>query len=190
MNRIRKHGNLYIVASPRSEIARSVVEEKAMPHISSTKTTDPVIVFMRESELQKKGAFTEFAKRYNPQCVLDMRTAPRLDLFAGSRLLAFKLFKEMHMEYFDFFGRVGIYSKENIVNLNAHLTEALIAFHPKVKYSNRPLVLFFDNDELLKNCKNEIPNIFLKHFDSSTINIAEYKSGFLAFHPTVALMQG
>lgn len=190
MNKIRKHGNLYTITGSNSKTGYSALGDNAMAQISSTKTTEPVIVFMRESELQKKGAFAEFARRYHPQCVLDMRTAPRLDLFAGSRLLAFKLFEEMQMEYFDFFGRAGIYAKENIVDLNAHLSNALIAFHAKIKHNNRPLVLFFDSDDLLKICRNDVPNIFLKHLNLKTVNIAEYRSGFLAFHSTAALMQG
>lgn len=181
MNRIRKQGNLHLIVNSYSESARPALEEKMMQPLSSMNTADRVIVFMRESELQKKGAFAEFAKKYSPRCVVDMRTAPRLDLFAGTRLLAFKLFNEMQMDYFDFFGRAGIYSKENIENLSIHLAEALKSFEMRPDSSHRPLVLFFDNDELLKRCKLEIDGALVKCFRSSSINIAEYKSGFLSF---------
>ncbi len=181
MNRIRKQGNLHLIVNAYSEIPLPALKDKTMSNLTSVNTTDRIIVLMRESELQKKGAFAEFAKKYRPLCMLDMRTAPRLDLFAGSRLLAFKLFDEMKMSYFDFFGRAGIYSKENIDNLSSHLAEALNSFDQDSDTKNRPLVLFFDNDELLKQCKTEIDGALIKCLKSSILNIAEYRSGFLSF---------
>jgi hypothetical protein len=138
------------------------------------------LVFMRESEVNKRNSFLHFSSSYDPGCILDLRVAPRLDVFYGSRQLSFRLFQKLNIEYFDFFGRVGVVSRENISDIEFSFIEACIYLLSTYHYSSRPIVLFFDNDEVLSACSRYLQNSFyLKLLPAKTLNMAEFKSGLL-----------
>lgn len=138
------------------------------------------LIFMRESETTKKDAFLQFSRSYSPGCILDLRIAPRLDVFYGSRKLSFDSFKEFDIDYFDFFGRIGVESNGQIPSVEFNFVEACIYFLSSDRYQSRPIVLFFDNDETLYELSKCLSNSFyLDLLPIKTLNIAEYKSGLL-----------
>lgn len=150
-------------------------------NLSGSPSKNGTVVLMREPEMTKSGAFFEFAKKYQPCRILDLRTFPRLDFFAGSRIRAFKLFEELHIEYLDFFGRAAI-NPTNCTNeaTTLQIVELLNLFLTDQNENNGPTVLFFDNDSLLQECKKCLPNHLPKSLTTTKMNIAEYKSGFLS----------
>jgi hypothetical protein len=176
----RARGLHLVPVSDRSSQARSKIEEDVM-NISESHSKNGTVVLIREPEMAKNGAFFEFAKKYQPCRILDLRTFPRLDFFAGSRVRTFKLFEELHIEYFDFFGRAAI-NPANCTNeaTTLRIVELLNLFLTNQNECNGPTVLFFDNDSLLQECKKSLPNFLPKSPPSTKMNIAEYKSGFLS----------
>jgi hypothetical protein len=176
----RIRGLQLVPTSNGSLQARSKIEEGRM-NLSRSPSKNGTVVLMREPEMTKSGAFFEFAKKYQPCRILDLRTFPRLDFFAGSRIRTFKLFEELHIEYLDFFGRAAI----NPANCNNETTtlqivELLNLFLTNQSEDNGPTVLFFDNDSLLQECKKSLPTSLPKTLHTTKMNIAEYKSGFLS----------
>lgn len=138
------------------------------------------LVFMKESEVGKKNSFLQFSSAYDPGCILDLRVAPRLDVFYGSRQLSFSSFQKFNIEYFDFFGRVGIDSREDISGIEFSFIEACIYLLSSDRYSSRPIVLFFDNDEILVECSRYLRNSFyLNLLPAKILNMAEFRSGLL-----------
>lgn len=179
MNRVRKQTNLRLVANDFAVTPQLHVEENAMLTQSLNTEGRSVIVLMRASDLENRGAFSAFAKKYNPRCILDMRIAPRLDFFASTRVMAFKLFEDMHMDYFDFFGRIGVESKKNIVNFKDSVLEIIIMLRESTEeYDNRPFVLFFDSEELFIDCRKQLTSTLALQKNTSTV-LAQYKSGLL-----------
>lgn len=175
---------LRLIPEPEtSSHARSKIEEEIMSNISAAPAAMGTVVLMREPEMTKTGAFSEFAKRYRPCRVLDLRLFPRLDFFAGSRVRTFKLFEELHIEYLDFFGREAINPNESNKEKALLILEFLKLFLSEPKENDGPIVLFFDNENLLLECKNFLPLAFSKiHNTKINTNIAEYKSGFLSMN--------
>ncbi|WP_434709515.1 hypothetical protein J3P75_05045 [Pseudomonas sp. R1-1] len=148
---------------------------------SESPSTNGTVVLMREPEMTKSGAFFEFAKKYQPCRILDLRIFPRLDFFAGSRIRTFKLFEELHIEYLDFFGRAAI-NPNNSTNeaTTAKIVEFLNLFLANQNENKGPTILFFDNDSLLQECKKRLPSCLPKTLPATKMNVAEYKSGFLS----------
>ncbi|MDU9413202.1 hypothetical protein [Pseudomonas sp. zfem005] len=138
------------------------------------------LVFMMESETSKKDSFLQFSKIYNPGCILDLRMAPRLDVFYGSRKLSFISFEELNIEYFDFFGRIGVNSQEQLSRMEFYFVEACVYLLSSKRYHSRPVVLFFDDDEVMQECYGYLNNSFNLHLlPVSVLSVAEFKSGLL-----------
>ncbi|MFK5666899.1 hypothetical protein ACI2OW_13485 [Pseudomonas shirazica] len=145
------------------------------------------LIFMRESETCKRNAFFNFSKTYNPGCILDLRIAPRLDVFHGSRKLSFDLFSDFGIEYYDFFGRIGVNSKNDTSEIELRFAEACIYLLSSNKFNSRPIVLFFDNEDIMNECCNHIHNLFNLHLlPAKKINMGEFKSGLLSCEPMKA----
>jgi len=167
----------YVLPFPRNPNEENHESRSTGRHMNNN-----FVVFMRDVELSKKGAFQEFAKRYNPKCIIDIRIAPRLDAFANSRTQAFKLFEDLHVEYLDFLGRAGINSSNDIRNIETPLLESICELLLDHRSPPRPVVLFFDSDNLMTECKRMLP-----HAGSCSANqlkdlkIADYRFGLLSF---------
>ena len=173
---IKVSPNLYDVKSGKH---CSSYEPENM-HTQSKSFNGNTLIFMKESEVTKTNSFLQFSKAYDPGCILDLRIAPRLDVFYGSRKLSFSSFQELNIEYFDFFGRVGIDSKDKIPEIEFHFIEACIYLLSSDRYKLRPIVLFFDSDEILCECSKHLNNsFFLNLFPTKVLNIAEFRSGLL-----------
>lgn len=172
-----------ISTSKNSSYVRPEIEEDTMTEFSEITSTMSTVVLMREPEMTKSGAFSEFAKKYRPRRILDLRSFPRLDFFAGSRIRTFKLFEELHIEYLDFFGRENIKPSDNNKATSLLILDFLGLFLADQKENDGPTVLFFDNDSLLQECKLSLPLTFQKSKNIvPRMNIAEYKSGFLSMY--------
>lgn len=154
--------------------------ELANMHTQSKSFNGNTLIFMRESETSKKNSFLQFSRAYDPGCILDLRIAPRLDVFYGSRKISFSTFKELNIEYFDFFGRIGVNSKNQLPKIELYFVEACIYLLSSERYKSRPVVLFFDDDEIMQECFKHLSSSFYLHLlPTKLLNIAEFKSGLL-----------
>lgn len=154
--------------------------EFANMHTQSKFFNDNTLIFMKESETSKRNSFLQFTKSYDPGCILDLRIAPRLDVFYGSRKASFDTFDDFNIEYFDFFGRVGINSKEQLSEVELFFVEACIYLLNSERYRLRPVVFFFDDDEIMQTCLNHLRSSFyLNLLPTRILNIAEFRSGLL-----------
>ncbi|WP_129441258.1 hypothetical protein [Pseudomonas sp. ACM7] len=181
-NNTRKPSILRLVASSKNAThAQSAIEETPMPVLSSTNSSMRTVVLMREVEIEKNGSFADFARKFRPRCILDFRFSPRLDFFAGSRVRAFKLFDELHVEYLDIFGRAGINTNRSMEQMDDAFLKSLDHYLSNLETDGRPIILFFDNEDLLRQCKKILPYAFTAPNTHHTqLNITEYKSGFLS----------
>lgn len=144
------------------------------------------LVFLKESEICDKQAFVKLAEKLNPLYIIDLRSVQRLDVIAGSRPKAFKLFDNFKIKYLDFYGRSN-YKNDDCISLESALTSYLEFLMPDHCEHVRPFVIFFDDDTLLQTMKQNLPERL--HKSKKCINdfkIAEYKSGFLSIHSSMA----
>lgn len=147
----------------------------------ATTSSKNLIVLMREPEMVKSGAFIEFAKRYRPCQILDLRLFPRLDFFAGSRIRTFKFFEELQIEYLDFFGREATTSNDSDIKKTLLILDFLHSLLIEPTHPKGPIILFFDNDNLLSECKKKLSSHINETYKTTIkADIGEYKSGFLS----------
>ena len=153
--------------------------DKFCKHTSDINST---LIFVRESDFAKSGSFIDFAKRYRPSCFFDLRFSPRLDFFAGSRLLTFRLFDELSIDYFDLSGSIGNGCKSTLLSdfLELLSDPGIYTFRGSDSPPKTAIILF-DDELLLREWKINLPNSF-QHSHRRAVNIAEYKSGFLSLH--------
>jgi hypothetical protein len=86
----------------------------------------------------------EFGRLADALCVsliLDMRTAPRLDIVAPTRLQAFNYFESRSIQYRDVLGRVGVDSYTSL-DMRAVGSEVLASIHPEDPSPPGVLMLF------------------------------------------------
>lgn len=168
--------NLYDVKSGKALSRRDVDSVDFGVKESAART----LVFMREEETAKRNSFLQFSLDYSPGCILDFRLAPRLDVFYGSRKLSFSAFEEFDIEYFDFFGRIGVDSRDRISEMELYFVEACVYLLSSERYRSRPVVLFFDSDEIMEDCLGYLRHSFYFHLiPARVLNVAEFKSGLL-----------
>ena len=173
----RKNSDKFTVST--LPFAHTLRKDVTMRETELANANRNVLVFMRDMDLSQRDTFLNFAKKYNPKCILDFRIAPRLDSFANSRLLAFKLFKDLKVEYYDFLGRSGISSKEELTQVEHTLASSIAELWLDQASSTRPIVLFFDNEEILHTCQRLLPE--LKKHTFENLKIANFRSGLLSF---------
>lgn len=181
-NNTKKPATLRLVTSSASPIgAQSAIEENPMSILSATKLPMRTVVLMREVEIEETGSFVNFARKFHPRCILDFRFSPRLDFFAGSRIRTFKLFDELHVDYLDIFGRAGITTTKSIEQIDDTFASSLDNYLSNIDIDGRPIILFFDNEDLLRQCKKILPYALSTPSNHrASLNITEYKSGFLS----------
>ena len=167
---------------------KSVVEDAASPfdlyRQQSERSSGPLrsVVLVRESEMSAGGAsFVRFAKVFRPECVLDLRIAPRLDFIGGSRAHAFRLFRELDIEYVDVLGRLGIASKDDFSSIDEGKSTGLARWIESQFSGERPLVCVFDDSEVLSKCRSTFSTAISSFiFGRPNTSIAQYKAGLLA----------
>lgn len=144
------------------------------------------LIFLKESEISDKEAFVRLAEKLNPLYIIDLRSVQRLDLIAGSRPRAFKLFENFKIKYLDFYGRSN-YSTDDCISIENAFTSYLEHLLPDQCNYDRPFVLFFDDESLLQAMKRNLPEKLHSSKKCKTeFRIAEYKSGFLSIQNTTA----
>ncbi|HEY4369682.1 MAG TPA: hypothetical protein VGN07_20780 [Steroidobacteraceae bacterium] len=96
-----------------------------------------------------KPAFKRMATLLAPQWIFDVRTVPRLDMIASSRISAFALFEQLRASYIDVFGRLNVKSYRSVESNPAFwcetVTEILCASKRK-----GPYFFLFDDLPLLE----------------------------------------
>lgn len=156
------------------------IYEFANMHTQRNSFNGNTLIFMRESEISKRNSFLQFSEAYDPGCIFDLRMVPRLDVFYGSRKISFSTFKELNIEYFDFFGRIGISSKNQLPQIELYFVESFIYLLSSERYKSRPIIIFFDDDEIMQECVKHLgESLYLHLLPTRLLNMAEYKSGLL-----------
>ncbi|MFB4403090.1 hypothetical protein [Pseudomonas inefficax] len=185
MKHISFSRNLYKVASNDATYYASFQGNEMHSNVEFRPMGD-TLVFLKESEISDKQAFVKLAEKINPLYIIDLRSVQRLDVIAGSRPKAFKLFDNFKIKYLDFYGRSN-YKSDDCISIENALISYLENLLPDRCEHVRPFVIFFDDETLLQTMKQNLPERL--HKSKKCINyfkIAEYKSGFLSIHPSIA----
>lgn len=156
--------------------------DRIMRELEENQPSTNTVIFMKDTDILNKKTFSTFAKKFNPACLFDFRIAPRLDTFANTRLLAFRLFKDLEMEYFDFLGRAGVTALDEFKDMENPLAKSLDELWHSPNADTRPIIFFFDSESLLLECRRTMPRLN-QHFGGK-LKVADYRSGFLSFRST------
>ncbi|WPB57386.1 hypothetical protein [Xylophilus sp. GOD-11R] len=140
--RARKQPNSPLPSNAREDR----VKTPSSPEQLSFQFTDTHEIFIAHTPLfNKPNLFIDFLIGAQPQHVLDMRVAPRLDFIDESRQRAFDILKRENVNYTDMLGRAGINSyQENSESLQA-LWLKVVQFLENISTAGHPIVALFDN---------------------------------------------
>ncbi len=102
--------------------------------------------------------FTKMVGDFTPRWIIDVRVVPRLDTIAGSRPLAFDLFRKSKASYVDLFGKLGIRSYRSVESNPAFWGNAVSEL---LRGSERkgPYLFLFDDQPLLEAADRHLPNL-------------------------------
>lgn len=122
-----------------------------------------LLIFTDTCELSAEH-FVQLLSQARPTFVLDIRPTPRFDMGRLNRRLAFEIFRENHIRYVDVAGLAGVSSKWD-ANLNPSFLAESINKTLQIKgaSSEGPIVLLFDNRDLLNSAMEVFPKALLKN---------------------------
>ena len=115
------------------------------------------MIFINFAELSAED-FISLLENVRPTCVIDVRPIPRFDIGRFNRKMAFQVFQQNQIKYFDIAGLKGIYSKRD-----AHLNPALLIDFIETTLEdgrqsiNGPLVFLFDEIERISLAAEVFP---------------------------------
>ncbi len=102
--------------------------------------------------------FAQIVGDYTPRWIFDVRTVPRLDTIAASRISAFKLFEKSKINYVDLFGRLGIKSYRSVESNPALWASAVFDLLEKSERKG-PYLFLFDDEQMMRCADNVLPEI-------------------------------
>ncbi|MHB1122561.1 MAG: hypothetical protein ACYC0T_07535 [Ramlibacter sp.] len=109
--------------------------------ISLPFTSRPKLFAVLTGHIRGPEEFGRLADALSVSLILDMRTAPRLDIVAPTRLQAFNYFESRSIQYRDVLGRVGVNSYTSL-DLQAVGSEVLASFRAGDPSPSGVLMLF------------------------------------------------
>lgn len=167
------------VLSFNSSISASINESIDNDH---SPLIDPhFVVLMQESEVSNAGDFVRFLDSFRPQAILDLRLSPRLDFVEGSRTRTFRTFDRLSVQYIDVFGRLGVFSRQDLYNLECIKEKRLASFIDVTVKDDRPVVCLFDDAAVIERCEQIFKYDILSYIQNRpSTNISRFRSGLLA----------
>lgn len=137
-------------AAEKSPVRRQ--EQLSFPYPESS-----AVLFVHLDTIEK-DEFQQILGAYTPRWIIDVRTVPRLDTIATSRLSAFSLFEKSKAYYVDLFGRLGIKSYRVAESNPAFWSSAVFDL---LKNSDRkgPYLFLFDDEQLLQAADEILPKV-------------------------------
>jgi hypothetical protein len=144
----RPHLRLISTGRQQSELNR--------PHVDRPKERqlafpypDEATVFLVYVGMMGRDEFAKIIGELTPHWVFDIRTVPRLDTIAASRLSAFQMFQRAKVSYVDLFGQLGIRSYRSADSNPAVWGNAVTQL---LQASERkgPYLFLFDDESLFR----------------------------------------
>ena len=132
---------------------------------------DPfTLLFVNVDKIQPEEFFL-LLQSSGAKWIVDTRINPRLDLVAGTRNYAFKLFEMNKAEYIDLSNQAGLTAYYSI-NANPEVWGEFVgnAILNSKKLSG-PFIILFDNAEFMKDSQTVLPRT-LKHVLGRTVSLA------------------
>jgi hypothetical protein len=126
---------------------RRHAEQLALPYL------DPFTIVFANVQSIDQATFANIMASLRPKWIIDARVTPRMDILAGTRSNAFKIFGSYGVEYVDLFGQLGLgtYRSADVnPNLWIDTVGEMIATSRKPM---GPYLALFDNDNLMSASK-------------------------------------
>lgn len=108
--------------------------------------------------------FLGLLQSITPNLIIDVRSVARLDVLCGSRANAFKVFKSRKVEYVDLFGLLGITTYQADDAQPDHWCNRISEVVPNISTIPGPVLVVFDNQDLLESSASIISSEFRKLF--------------------------
>lgn len=118
-------------------------------------STPHSLVLVFADHIYHRRSFEAFAEHTQPQAIIDLRIAPRLDFVANTRALALRKLELEGISYLDVRGRFEQKLISGSVWFSNLLSEVKILFSA-LEISHRSILLFFDDPELLRRFSLEL----------------------------------
>ena len=122
---------------------------------SSASHADKYLFFAHADSFAFQDDFLNFCKATEPDLIVDLRVAPRLDFVRPLRKQAFELFEMCDIEYRDMFGRMNAGTYDLTQDRFQELIDAVASLH----YSHdgtRPSLALFDNATFAQFCNAKL----------------------------------
>lgn len=113
------------------------------------------LVLVFADHFHYRRSFEVFTEVTQPQAIIDLRIAPRLDFVANTRALALRTLELDDINYLDVRGRFEQRSIAGPAWFSSLLGEVKSLF-AALEISHRPILLFFDDSELLRRFSLEL----------------------------------
>ncbi|MBF0462604.1 MAG: hypothetical protein HQL87_14570 [Magnetococcales bacterium] len=108
--------------------------------------------------------FLDLLRSMAPELIIDTRSVARLDVLCGTRENAFRVFEAHSVEYIDLFGRLGITTYQADNAQPDYWCSKIVDIIPNIPKVSRPVLVVFDNQELLNSSVYSISSEFRKLF--------------------------
>lgn len=107
------------------------------------------LVLVLADHFGRRHLFKAFAEQTQPHLIVDVRVAPRLDFIASSRALALRSLELEDIGYLDVRGKFEQNATKGASSFEV-LTAELRKLLTTLEISHRPILMFFDDMELLR----------------------------------------
>lgn len=118
----------------------------------------------------------EFLYFVSKKCIavfFDLRFSPRLDFVAATRQKAFIKLKEVGLNYYDVYGRLGISSPATAVDDRFEILKNIVAAAEETLKQGEPCLMMFDRQSLASEYKKSMGDYFeIREIDGKYISDA------------------
>ncbi|WP_374652216.1 hypothetical protein [Dongia sp.] len=106
------------------------------------------------------GRFVDVLNSTRPNWIIDVRVTPRMDLLAGNRQHALKIFSSHNAEYVDLFGKLGLHSYQSAEANPALWSKTIGEIVLNSRRPSGPFIVLFDDDKQFEFAKKIVPHSF------------------------------
>jgi hypothetical protein len=134
---------------------------------SNTGSEKVALFLLREVDLLRTSSFAGFLCEKEARLIFDCRVAPRLDFIAPSRMLAFRKFSEIGVDYIDIVGAMGLGDGSAGASKPEEWVDLVFDKINAVAHRSFGAVFIFDNDSVLSRAYNVLPTALGNLFRNS-----------------------
>lgn len=169
----RKHLSLVARSPLSSESPREIPIWKT-GSLAEDGAKEITLYLFRESDVFRNSDFPGFLKTHNVRILFDARVAPRLDFVAANRILAFKKFEELEVNYIDMQGWISEgfeQSGNDVYDDLAHLVSERVR---SLDIYNASIFFIFDSQDFLNRVNRSLMSSLNSLFNDNSLRFNVY----------------